>query len=200
MEKSFYEIWKLGINLVKTKLFFPRARIIRFPLDMRGKKYIKYGEKFTTGTGCRIEAYRISDVIPEMIIGNNVQINDYVHLACGESLIIEDDVLIASKVYISDINHGNYSGDNQSSPEEKAKDRQLSTNPVKIERNVWIGENVAILPGITIGRNSIVGSNAVVTKDIPEDSIAVGNPAKVIKRYNYKTEKWEKEEQGASNE
>ena len=192
MEKSIYEIMKLIINFIKTKVFFPKARIIRFPFDIRGKKYIKYGRNFTTGTGCRIEAYKVSENRPEMIIGNNVQINDYVHLACINSLIIEDDVLIASKVYISDINHGNYSGEEQSLPEERAKDRRLYSKPVKIGKNVWIGENVSILPGVTIGANSIIGANSVVTKSLPKNCIAVGNPAKIIKKYNDEIKKWEK--------
>ena len=61
MEKSFYELWKLGINFIKTKIFFPKARLIRFPFDIRGKKFIKFGKNFTTGTGCRIEAYSFQD-------------------------------------------------------------------------------------------------------------------------------------------
>ena len=200
MEKSFYELWKLGINLIKTKIFFPKARLIRFPFDIRGKKYIKYGRNFTTGVGCRIEAYNFNNEIsdeknPQLIIGDNVQINDYVHLSCAESIIIEDNVLIASKVYISDLNHGNYSSlknSEYSCPDEIVKERKIFTKPVKISENVWLGENVAILPGITIGKNSIIGANAVVSKDIPENCIAVGNPAKIIKKYNSKTKKWEK--------
>ena len=192
MERSFYELIKLSINLLKTKLFFPKARLIRFPFDIRGKKYIKYGKNFTTGTGCRIEAYKFFSDSPKLIIGNNVQINDYVHLACGQSLIIEDDVLIASKVYISDINHGNYSGENQSFPEEKAKNRKIFSKTVKICENVWIGENAIILPGIEIGKNSIIGAGSVVTKNVPENCIVAGNPAKIIKKYNFGNKKWEK--------
>lgn len=192
MERSFYELIKLSINLLKTKLFFPKARLIRFPFDIRGKKYIKYGKNFTTGTGCRIEAYKFFSDSPELIIGNNVQINDYVHLACGQSLIIEDDVLIASKVYISDINHGNYSGENQSFPEEKAKNRKIFSKSVKICENVWIGENAIILPGIEIGKNSIIGAGSVVTKNVPENCIVAGNPARIIKKYNFGNKKWEK--------
>ena len=141
MEKSFYELWKLGINFIKTKIFFPKARLIRFPFDIRGKKYIKFGENFTTGTGCRIEAYNFQDShnaksiknknTPQLIIGNNVQINDYVHLSCANSLIIGDNVLTASKVYISDLNHGNYSFSKDfehSNPEEIAKERRIFKN------------------------------------------------------------------------
>ena len=200
MEKSFYELWKLGINLIKTKIFFPKARLIRFPFDIRGKKYIKYGKNFTTGVGCRIEAYNFNNRIsdgknPQLIIENNVQINDYVHLSCAESVIIEDNVLIASKVYVSDLNHGNYSSlknPEHSCPDEIVKERKIFTKPVKICQNAWLGENVAVLSGVTIGKNSIIGANSVVSKNIPENCIAVGNPAKVIKKYNFETKKWEK--------
>ena len=200
MEKSFYELWKLGINLIKTKIFFPKARLIRFPFDIRGKKYIKYGKNFTTGVGCRIEAYNFNNRIsdrknPQLIIGNNVQINDYVHLSCAESVIIEDNVLIASKVYVSDLNHGNYSSLKNlehSCPDEIVKDRKIFTKPVKICQNTWLGENVAVLSGVTIGKNSIIGANSVISKNIPENCIAVGNPAKVIKKYNFETRRWDK--------
>ena len=200
MEKSFYELWKLGINLIKTKIFFPKARLIRFPFDIRGKKYIKYGKNFTTGVGCRIEAYNFNNRIsdrknPQLIIGNNVQINDYVHLSCAESVIIEDNVLIASKVYVSDLNHGNYSSlknPEHSCPDEIVKERKIFTKPVKICQNTWLGENVAVLSGVTIGKNSIIGANSVISKNIPENCIAVGNPAKVIKKYNFETRRWDK--------
>ena len=195
MDRSFYELVKLGKNFIKTKIFFPKARLIRFPFDIRGKRYIRYGKNFTTGVGCRIEAYKFFDYIPEMKIGNNVQINDYVHLSCANSLIIGDNVLIASKVYISDLNHGNYSFSKDfehSNPEEIAKERRIFTKPVKICENVWLGENVSVLPGTVIGKNSIIGANSVVSKNIPENCIAVGNPAKVIKKYNFETKKWEK--------
>ena len=200
MEKSVYELCKLGINLIKTKIFFPKARLIRFPFDIRGKKYIKYGKNFTTGVGCRIEAYNFNNRIsdrknPQLIIGNNVQINDYVHLSCAESVIIEDNVLIASKVYVSDLNHGNYSSLKNlehSCPDEIVKERKIFTKPVKICQNTWLGENVAVLSGVTIGKNSIIGANSVVSKNIPENCIAVGNPAKVIKKYNFETRRWDK--------
>jgi lipopolysaccharide O-acetyltransferase len=100
-------------------------------------------------------------------------------------------VLIASKVFISDINHGCYSGLPQDSPFSKPNDRELSTKPVLIEENVWIGENVCVMPGVTIGFGTIIGAGSVVTKSIPAYSIAVGNPAKVIKKYNLLNKIWE---------
>ena len=71
-------------------------------------------------------------------------------------------------------------------------ERKYRTRPVFIEDNVWIGESVSVLPGVRIGKNSIIGANSVVTKNIPENSIAVGNPARVIKKYNFETSFWEK--------
>ena len=192
---KIYGIFKsiiMLIDVIRTKLMFSEARLIRFPIDIRGKKHISIGQGFTAGTGCRIEAYPIAGKIGSLSIGKNVQINDYVHITAIDSVIIEDNVLIASKVYISDCLHGSYTGEQQSKPETIVKDRKLSHKPVVIKENVWIGDNVAILPGVIVGRNSIIGANSVVSKSIPDNAIAVGAPAKVIKRYNVVTERWEK--------
>ncbi|KRL85686.1 maltose O-acetyltransferase [Ligilactobacillus apodemi DSM 16634 = JCM 16172] len=65
--------------------------------------------------------------------------------------------------------------------------------PITIKDNVWLGGNVCVLPGVTIGENSVIGTGAVVTKDIPANSVAVGNPAKVVKTLGEKERKyWEK--------
>ena len=62
--------------------------------------------------------------------------------------------------------------------------------PVHIGENVWVGAGTVIVPGVTIGKNSVIGAGSVVTKDIPDYSVAVGNPAKVIKRYDINKQKW----------
>jgi lipopolysaccharide O-acetyltransferase len=189
---SLHEIIKLSFYVFYTKLTVPNARLIRYPIDIRGRKNIRFGKNLTVGHHCRIETHRI-DNKKVLIIGENVQINDYVHIAAKEEVFIEDNVLIASKVFISDISHGSYKGDGfDSDPMIAPQKRALTSSSVIISDNVWIGESVSILPGVRIGKSSIIGANSVVTKNIPDYSIAAGNPAKVIKQYNFTTKHWER--------
>ena len=191
---SFFQIFCLIFYKVRGWFIFKNARLIRFPFRVRGKQYIKIGKGFTTGFNCRIDALNINNLGEKYLIeiGENVEINDEVHIGATEKIIIEDNVLIASKVYISDHNHGSYKGDEQDSPMSIPKERKIYSSPIKIEKNVWIGELCCILQGVTIGEGSIIGAMSVVTKDIPPYTIAVGSPAKLIKRYNFKTKKWDK--------
>lgn len=190
--KSLKEILYLLRCLIVTKFSVPSARLLRLPCDIRGKRGIDFGTGLTTGYGCRLESFS-EDGSKTLFFGEKVQINDYVHINALKSVRIGDNVLIASKVFITDLAHGSYAGDeNDSFPNTIVKDRPLSSKPVVIENNVWIGELCSVLPGVTIGENSIIGSNSVVTKSIPANSIAVGNPAKVIKRFNFKTKRWER--------
>jgi acetyltransferase-like isoleucine patch superfamily enzyme len=190
---GFWGMLYLAIYLIRTKLLSYKARLIRFPIEIRGKKYIDFGVGLTTGKGCRIEAfpYFTKNLIIEF--GDNVEINDYVHIAGVESIKIGNNVLIASKVYISDIQHGRYSGNSvHDNPNSHPAERTLSSNSIVIEDNVWIGESVSVLDGVIIGKGTIVGANSVVSKSLPQNIIAVGSPAKPIKKFNFETQKWEK--------
>lgn len=191
---SIFQIFCLIFYKVRGWFIFKNARLIRFPFRVRGKQYIKIGKGFTTGFNCRIDALNINNLGEKYLIeiGENVEINDEVHIGATEKIIIEDNVLIASKVYISDHNHGSYKGDEQDSPMSIPKERKIYSSPIKIEKNVWIGELCCILQGVTIGEGSIIGAMSVVTKDIPPYTIAVGSPAKLIKRYNFENKKWDK--------
>ena len=191
---SIFQIFCLIFYKVRGWFIFKNARLIRFPFRVRGKQYIKIGKGFTTGFNCRIDALNINNFGEKYLIeiGENVEINDEVHIGATQKIIIEDNVLIASKVYISDHNHGSYKGDEQDSPMSIPKGRKIHSSPIRIEKNVWIGELCCILQGVTIGEGSIIGAMSVVTKDIPPYTIAVGSPAKLIKRYNFETKKWDK--------
>ena len=135
---------------------------------------------------------RSTTQLPLLRIGAEVQVNDYVHIAVAEGISIGDRVLIASKVHITDHNHGRYSGalgpsDDPLTPPAR---RPLSCSPVVIEDDVWIGENAVILPGVRIGRGSIIGALSTVTKDVPAYTISVGSPARIIKQYEFDTREW----------
>ncbi len=191
-KKNIFQIIYLSFCFLMTKIFFYKARLIRLPIDIRGRKGIEFGKNLTTGYWCRLESFS-PNKNKTLIFGNNVQINDFCHINALRSVTIGDNVLIASKVFITDLEHGSYSGDsNDSLPESVVKNRMLSSKPVIIGNNVWIGELCSILPGVTIGDNCVIGANSVVTKSIPSNSIAVGNPAKVIKQYNNETKRWER--------
>ncbi|WP_373260674.1 DapH/DapD/GlmU-related protein [Bacteroides thetaiotaomicron] len=127
-----------------------------------------------------------------MKLGEEVQINDNVHIAAGQLVEIGNHVLIASRVFISDINHGNFREGEMFDLSVSPEKQTLFFDPVRIEDNVWIGESVCILPGVTIGKHSVVGALSCVTKSIPPYSIAVGNPARVVKQYNFQTCSWER--------
>jgi len=179
-------------DVILSRLFFGRVKVVRRPFYVRGKKYIKINRGFTSGVGLRLDAFPTEDKVC-LEIGDDVQVNDYVHIAVCNSVKIGRNVLIASKVFITDHNHGFYGfGGRHSSPEIPPLKRPLSSAPVVIKDNVWIGEFAAVLPGVTIGEGSIIGAMSVVTKDIPPFCIAVGSPVKVVKKYNFNSKKWEK--------
>jgi len=191
--KSNYEIIEIIKNiyfLIKTKLLFPDARLIRFPIIIRGKKYIDFGKNLTTGYNCRFEVNG-THLGKILTFGKNVNIGDNVRIACAERISIGSDVLMGSKVLIIDNSHGNYSGDNQDSPFTVPNKRLLKSSAVEIGDNVWIGEGVVIQQGVEIGSGSIIAANSVVTKNIPANSIAGGIPIKIIKTYNCEKKIWE---------
>ena len=187
------EIIKNIYFLLFTKLFFKKARLIRKPFVIRGKVFLEYGVGLTTGYNCRIEIFGEKKEKKKLIIGENCRMGDNVHIAASKKVIIGDNCLIASKVYISDTSHGEYNLEKMdSSPDVAPNDRPLYSKEVIIGKNVWIGENVCILPGVRIGDGVIIGANSVVTKDIGENVIVAGNPARPIKNWNINKGKWEK--------
>lgn len=119
---------------------------------------------------------------PKLEIGNNSSMGDDGHITCINHIKIGNNVLMGRKVFITDNAHGASKLELLSIPPNL---RPLhSKGPIIIEDNVWIGEMVCIMPGVTIGYGSIIGANAVVTKDIPPYCVAVGNPAQIIKQLN----------------
>ena len=193
-EYSFFARCQLLWWLVRTKIICKHARIIRFPFSLRGKKYIDLGLNLTTGRGCRIEAFAIDgDQDIKIRFGQNIQLNDCVHICAMKSVRIGDNVLMASHVYISDNSHGYYKGTSRdSNPDVPPINREYNIDPVEIGNNVWIGEGVMILPGVSIGHGAIIGAHSVVNRGVEPNSIVVGAPIRVIKKYDYSRLGWYK--------
>lgn len=189
MQYGIYEIMLNCKNLMITKIFHPKARLIRYPFYLRNGKHVKLGDKFTCGYNCRIESIPCDNSYGLIEFGNNVKIGDYVHIASAKKVTIEDNVLMASHVFISDLDHGKYSGENQTNPVISPDIRELNVEEVFIGRNTWIGENVVILKGVKVGSGCIIGANSLITKNIPDNSIVIGCN-KVIKRYDEVTKEW----------
>lgn len=182
---------ELAYYLIRTRLEYPTARLIRFPIDVRGKRFIDFGKNLTTGVGCRLEAFSANDCTT-LFFGKDVQLNDYVHITAMEKVLIGNRVLMAGKIYISDCTHGYYKEEANlcSSPDEPPVSRAYHIEPVVIEDNVWIGENVCVLPGSHIGKGTVIGANSVVKGNILPGTIAVGAPARVVKRFDTDRKGW----------
>lgn len=183
---------KLARDYALTKIFVRGARIVRHPWYFRGQKNIAIGRGFTAGVGLRMDAFcNNRDVI--IRIGDNVQVNDYVHIGAILSVSIDSNTLIASKVFISDHNHGQFNSNHEDcGPSLPPLVRPLSAEPVSIGKNVWIGESVCILPGVAIGDGAVIGAGSIVTTNIPARCVAAGNPARVIREWDNVTHEWKR--------
>jgi acetyltransferase-like isoleucine patch superfamily enzyme len=155
---------------------------IKKDYSIYNSQYIEIGSDFKALERFRIEAidkFGNQKFTPSIKIGNNVSFNTDIHIGCVNSIIIGDNCLFASRIFISDHNHGDTTKEMlQSFP---MKRPLISKGSIVIKNNVWVGEGVAIMPNVTIGENSIIAANAVVTKDIPANCVAAGVPAKIIK-------------------
>lgn len=186
---SLSECIKNGYSLVMTKLTMGNAKFVRRPIYIRGRKSLSGCVGLTTGRFCRFD---LEGSKPTLFIGDNCGMGDMTHIVAHQRVEIGNNVLIASKCFISDTGHGIYEGDGQEGPEIPPNQRKLVTKPVKIGKNVWIGENVTILAGTEIGDGCIVGANSVVKGKIQPASIVVGCPARVVKQYNKERKEWGK--------
>ncbi len=177
----------------------PRNLVIKGPKSIAGANRMTIGDHVFIGQNSRLRAVtrtgpltrnpdgtHVEQVFdPKVVIGNRVSATAGLHLCCHDSITIEDDVLIAANVFISDALHAigridvpfKYQGFSRIAP-------------IRIKRGSWIGQNVVVMPGVTIGEMSIIGANSVVTRDVPDRCIAVGAPARVIKCWSERAGGW----------
>jgi len=141
--------------------------------------------KFEIGANSIIESFAtINNGVGDVFIGNNVGVG--LNNVIIGPVKLGNYVMLAQNIVIAGLNHGY---EDVTTPPRKQK---VVTKQITIEDDVWIGANCVITAGVTIGKHAVIGAGSVVTKDIPQFSVAVGNPARVIKKYNFETNSWGK--------
>lgn len=172
---------KLESIYYKNKLHSNSYFHIELPTHISGTEHIELQGSFQSLDGLRMQCitkWEEQIFKPKLVIEDKVCVNKNVHIGCINRIIIGKGTLIGSNVLITDHSHGNK--EYNLSPSNRPL---YSKGPVEIGKNVWIGENVCILPNVIIGDNCIIGAGSIITNSIPANSIAVGNPAKVVKKF-----------------
>lgn len=169
-------------------------RLFGFAYLKRGKGSVIYRSvrkdlppfnRFSLGKYSVVEDFScLNNAVGDLIIGN------YTRIGLRNTIIgpvyIGDHVNLAQNVTVTGLNH------NYLDTEKRIDEQGISTEPVTIEEDVWVGANSVILPGVTLGKHSVVAAGSIVSHSVPPYSVCAGCPAKVIKTYNFETKKWEK--------
>lgn len=155
------------------------------PARIYGKAGIALGRQVRIWHNARIEAFKLEPGRTRVWIGDRTVIQPFVHIGAAESVVIGQGVLMASFVYITDHDH------DWSDPDDPiVSNRRLIVAPITVGDYVWIGERVMILKGVNIGERSVIGAGSIVTRDIPPYSLAVGAPARVVRRFDQIERRW----------
>lgn len=153
-----------------------RVRIVR-PLRIYGARYCRFGDDSVLQYGAYIAVLKEFDHEPVLEIGARTLIGDHAHIVATKRVVFGKGVLTADRLFVADNRH---TFEDPAIPIRDQGMTQLAE--VHIGDGAWIGENVCI-SGASIGRNCVIASNSVVTRDVPDLCVAAGAPARIIKRY-----------------
>lgn len=183
------QYWRLKTYLIYRPMFkhMGRNSVIFSPMIINNSDCIEIGDEVTIRNGIRLEAIRDPfGRIPSLVIGSNTNIEQNVHIICHSSVQIGRDVSITGRCAIVDTTH----------PYEDicaGKIGDLIANDdsfVEIGDGAFLGYGVVVLPNVRIGRRAVIGANSVVTRDVPDFSVAAGAPARIIKVYSRELGRW----------
>jgi acetyltransferase-like isoleucine patch superfamily enzyme len=165
-----------------------RGTVIYRPLLLSNPRFVFIGDNTVIRPGARIETILIDENRPpKLVIGDNVNIEQSVHLICSSRLEIGNNVSITGHCAIVDTTHPFQDVNDL----RKIGDRiDPNPRPVSIGDNSFLGFGAVVLPGVVIGKRCVVGANSTVTRDVPDYSVAAGNPARVINMFDQSTRMW----------
>ena len=177
---SVIELWKLGFYYLFTRVFYRKFFLVKLPAYIRVKGLINVGPDCILGYNTVIDVLNNDSVLN---IGTGLRTYHRCHIGVAGKMRIGDNVLIGSNVLIIDHDHGFYGELNGCDPHTPPIERRLVVRDVVVGDNVWLGENVCVLPGAWVGNGVVVGANSVVTGILPDNTLCVGAPARPIKQF-----------------
>ena len=175
---------RLPLNKWRFRVFGEKSRI-DFPSFVVGGKGIEIGSSVYIRRSVRLEAHFVSGGGTRLKIGDNVRIANHVHIGAAQRVEIGANCGIGAFTWITDHDH-----DIRNPLESVVENQRILIAPTVLEDGVYVGERVAILRGVRIGRGSVIGTNSVVTSDIPPYCVAVGAPARVIRQFDVESQTW----------
>ncbi len=156
-----------------------------------GVRHMRVGRNFHAGDHVWLHAIQTSSAAPLLRIGDDVTFSENVHVGCVSRVEIGSGCLFGSRVLVIDHAHGAYRGDAQSDPAVPPSLRPLVSNgAIVIGQNVWLGDDVAVLPGAVIGDGAVIGTHSVVTGTIAAGTMALGAPARPVRRWDSAARQW----------
>jgi acetyltransferase-like isoleucine patch superfamily enzyme len=160
------------------------------PAYVVGGKGIRLGSRVQVWRNARLEALPTTAGQGTITLEDDVMLQPYAHLAAVKSVQLGRGVMCGSHVYISDHDH------DFANPDEPAiSNNRVIAAPVAIGDYTWLGENVVVLKGVEIGEHCVIGAGSIVTRSIPPYSVAVGAPARVVRRFDHQQKRWVKAEE-----
>lgn len=167
---------------------FGRRSVIVPPLRFHGLREIQIGNNVLVLGNCWIQVVDADKETdhPRIVIRDNATIGMGATISAAQRIVIEEHVLLGRNVHISDHGH-----EYEDVTEPIVKQGMRKIMEVRVGAETWIGQNAVILPGASIGRHCVIGANSVVNSVVPDYCVVAGAPAKVLKRYNPTTSRWE---------
>jgi acetyltransferase-like isoleucine patch superfamily enzyme len=180
---GLYRLWRrvgaksFSLLCAGSFAFFGARSVLEPPIRLGGEGRIAVGRDVFVGAGSWLQVIGEAPAVA-LAIGSGTSIAGNCVLSAASSVRLGRRVLLARNVYISDHIHAYYD------PDRAVLDQGIArVEPVEIGDGAWLGQNVVVCPGVRIGRGAVIGANSVVVDDIPDHALAVGAPARVVRRF-----------------